>query len=314
MTYRETTIWDVRNKKISWERVETPEDLTGIAVYGPRGVLFTIGRDHIIQQYELYPPALAISAQHIPTVPPPSPPVSIGDMNGQFTDFREHHIERYEELRDDDYIAGTMSPLGRIAHELEQLERMEAQVLGAGQMQRSISASSAGSRTTAPSLNRRPSVASTRSIQSNNSDQYSISDQHSIHSVSEPRPIPDHPDYSFSKGRQNSVISQFSPGYSSPGRRPHPLAQEIVASPIEKPQIPNYIFELFPNLRARLPLVTYSTPRELNTTGGLNEDDLRREMLSCVFGWKGDVDSLIRDECEIILSPIKWQFNFLMSR
>ncbi|KAF8474582.1 WD40-repeat-containing domain protein [Kalaharituber pfeilii] len=262
-TEGETTIWDVRNKKVYSEPVDTPDNITGIAVYGPKGVLFTVSKDYTVQQYGLYPPELATRVQHLPAVPPPSPPVSIEEKKEHFQDHRDHQIERLNP-RNEEYNLATMSPLGRIAHELELLEKMETQGLGISNTgpQRALSVSSK------TSLSR-----------------LDLS-EHSLHA-------------SDSRSRQNSIIGQ-----PSPGRTPHPLAQEIIASPIEPTQANTQAkLDLFGNIRARLPFVTHDSPR-ISSSGKHDEDELRREMLYAVFGWKGDVDSLIRDEYSRSLTAV----------
>ena len=291
---RETTVWDVRNKKVFSETVDTPANLAGIAVYGPKGNLFTITKDHTVQQYGLYPPAATATVQHLPTVPPPSPPSSIEEKKDQPQEEPGHQIERLNP-RDNDYNVATMSPLGRIAHELELLEKMEAQGLGISNlgphnMQRTVSGSS---KISVSSVSRRPSVASTRSMVSVNSETRSISDQRSTIDMSEydmNTPV--------ARSRKNSLTGRgsFDYGQPSPSRRPHPLAQEIIASPIDQMSL-RTMLDLFGNIKARLPFVISDSPR-IPSSGKKDEDSLRRDMLYTIFGWKGDVDSLIRDECK----------------
>ena len=291
---RETTIWDVRNKKVFSETVDTPANLAGVAVYGLKGNLFTITKDNTVQQYGLYPPAVIATVQHLPAVPPPSPPSSIEEKKNQSQEESGHQIERLNP-RDHDYNIATMSPLGRIAHELELLEKMEAQGLGISNigshsMQRTVSASS---KISVSSMSRRPSVASTMSAVSINSETRSISDQRSTIDMSEydmNTPV--------ARSRQNSITGRGSldHGQPSPSRRPHPLAQEIIASPID--QMPSRaMLDLFGNINARLPFVINDSPHA-PSSGKKDEEGLRREMLYTIFGWKGDVDSMIRDECE----------------
>lgn len=57
------------------------------------------------------------------------------------------------------------------------------------------------------------------------------------------------------------------------------------------------IQDLFPNTRERLHNVPYQTPRILDEKG-TTPDELRRHMLHVVFGWKGDIEDLIQEECE----------------
>jgi hypothetical protein len=56
------------------------------------------------------------------------------------------------------------------------------------------------------------------------------------------------------------------------------------------------VVDIFANLRARLTAVTYERPRTGGPQSRLSDDDLRKEMLFCIFGWKDDIEQLIGDE------------------
>lgn len=84
-----------------------------------------------------------------------------------------------------------------------------------------------------------------------------------------------------------SSVSMSSAKGSRAGSR---LRNEVVPSPVDQP-----LDELFPFTRARLSDVSYKQHRPLDESN-LTPDDLRRQMLSMVFGWDGDIEELIRDE------------------
>lgn len=69
------------------------------------------------------------------------------------------------------------------------------------------------------------------------------------------------------------------------------LRNEVHRSPAER-----NIIDLFPFTRARLNDVPYKQLPPMDDSH-LTPDDLRRQMLNVVFGWKGDIEELIRDEC-----------------
>lgn len=69
------------------------------------------------------------------------------------------------------------------------------------------------------------------------------------------------------------------------------LRNEVHLSPAER-----NIVDLFPFTRARLQDVPYRQPPQMDESH-LTSDDLRQQMLSVVFGWDGDIQDLIRDEC-----------------
>lgn len=81
-----------------------------------------------------------------------------------------------------------------------------------------------------------------------------------------------------------------SPVSTRSARKNSRLRQEVLPSPEDKP-----LQELFPYIRARLTDLPYRPPRSIDETN-LTPDDLRRQMLSVVFGWDDDIDELIRDE------------------
>ena len=288
MQVRETTIWDVRNKQVYSDPVNTPADLSGITVYGPSGNLFTVTIDYTVSQFGLSPPAVVATVQHPLAVPPPSPPSSIEEKNEQGQGAIGHQLDRLNPSTDECNVAA-MSSLGRIAHELELLEEMRAQDLGTGDtpLQRTESVSST---TTISTISRRPSIASTRSNLSINSGQRSTSDQKCTMGMNEydmNTPIAkDHP---------NSWTGRGSLDHGSPGRKPHPLPHEITSKTTGNPQ--EDAPDLFGNIKARLPFVAHESPLAPNS-GRKDEDELRREMLYTIFGWRGDVDGLIRDECK----------------
>lgn len=82
----------------------------------------------------------------------------------------------------------------------------------------------------------------------------------------------------------SSVVSSVKS--SRPGSR---LRNEIQLSPDERN------LDLFPFIRARLNEVPFQQHQPLDEAH-LTTDDLRRQMLSVVFGWDDDIESLVRDE------------------
>jgi hypothetical protein len=80
---------------------------------------------------------------------------------------------------------------------------------------------------------------------------------------------------------------------SRPGSR---LRNEVQFSPADKH------VDLFPFTRARLNDVPYRAQQPLDEAR-LTPDDLRRQMLSMVFGWDGDIEGLIKDERMSVSNP-----------
>lgn len=69
------------------------------------------------------------------------------------------------------------------------------------------------------------------------------------------------------------------------------LKNEVQMSPADK----NFV-DLFPFIRARLNDVPYKSQPPIDENH-LTPEDLQQQMLSVVFGWEGDTQGLIRDEC-----------------
>jgi hypothetical protein len=57
---------------------------------------------------------------------------------------------------------------------------------------------------------------------------------------------------------------------------------------------------LFPFARNRINALPYTSPRRMDEENS-TPDQLRRQMLSIVFGWEADIEDLIRDESEFLL-------------
>ena len=85
-----------------------------------------------------------------------------------------------------------------------------------------------------------------------------------------------------------STLSMTSSGHRSRGSR---LRNEVIRSPEA-----HYV-DLFPRTRIRLANMTYEQPQPLDQDN-MRSDELRRRMLSIVFGWDDDIEPLVRDELQ----------------
>ncbi|EPS35258.1 hypothetical protein H072_11571 [Dactylellina haptotyla CBS 200.50] len=321
----DTSIWDVRTKKVGWEGVMSKSNILAINVYTPKGLMFTIDRHQNVQQYNLYPPQMVANVQHLPTNAPPSPPMSVGhDQSRPGSNRKPESMERTESQRstamersdsktskfsqDTRAIAAikrdeTRTPLGQIAHELEMLEEMEKSHLKSASMSRSDSMQSSGTGHHQKSA----SVAS--SIKSFNSgtgmsDTTSLASPRGFDDLSTPR--------RFHPLSQEIGMSPITPKAPANALQPVPYAQHNVnGEPLPTPGLPPstngdfyddqlYMIppvgqlELFPNLKDKLAALTYRTP--LSSDRPKYDDEKRREMFSSVFGFEGDAEALIREE------------------
>jgi hypothetical protein len=278
--HRETSSWDVRTKHVTYESVPTLEHVRGLAIYGPGATLFTLGRSNTAQQFDLNsPPVLVANVQHPANLLPPSPPVSIEEQKkgiaaGEPDQFSSVpiNIDVVSES-DEDH----MSPLARIAREMDKLEERQSMPDRSGALSPVSSQASYTSRSSAGSrqYGRHGSVLSR-----GKSDHTIMSMGSSLHSQS----IASRDSVSVSSMSSASTTSHRSRGRGSR------LRQEVLRSPEEK-----VVVDLFKFTKSRLSDIPYSSPVS-TTNKALSNNELRRQMLSTIFGWDGEVDALIRDE------------------
>jgi hypothetical protein len=106
-----------------------------MANYGPTATLFTLGRNYTAQQYDINPNAAPIqvqSVQHVPANTPPTPPTTLEEQNkshGEQEDAADARrmatLTDVESSADED---GAMSPLQKIAREMETLDQLESEI------------------------------------------------------------------------------------------------------------------------------------------------------------------------------------------
>lgn len=292
--HRETSSWDVRTKHVTYETIPTLDNVRGLAIYGPGATLFTLGRNNTAQQYDINSPAqLVANVQHPANLLPPSPPVSIEEQKKQGSSAAAHveisevpiNIDISES--DEDH----MSPLARIAREMDVIEAGRG--LDAPDRTDTLSQVSSRSRTSSRSsaassnrgyqreYRRQPSVVS-RGM----SEGTTMSIGSSLHTSNtrEPSVVSSRDSY------QRSSVSGQSISSARSRPRGSRLRQEVLRSPDDVK-----IVDLFKFTKSRLSDIPYRHPQALDNTH-LTNHDLRRQMLSTIFGWNGEADALIKDE------------------
>lgn len=281
--YRETSSWDVRTKHVAYENVPTLEHVRGIAIFGPGATMFTLGPNNTAQQFDLNsPPVLVANVQHPANLLPPSPPVSIEEQKKGIVTMQADGLSSIPinvdivSESDDDH----MSPLARIAREMDKLEERQQVPDRSGALSPVSSQASFTSRSSAASrpYHKQGSVRS-----KGMSDHTVMSLGSSLHSR-EPSVISSRDSLSMS-----SVSSTHS-SRSRPSGRGSRLRQEILRSPEEK-----VVVDLFKFTKSRLSDLPYRAP-QVPDGSPKSTADLRRQMLSTIFGWEGEADGLIRDE------------------
>ena len=287
----ETVSWDVRTKHVTNDRIPTLEHIRGLAVYGPAASLFTLGANSTVQQFDLNAPAMmVVNVQHPANLLPPSPPISLEEQekgaNASNSESESIPIRMNAEIS-----AGPenhMSPLARLvqggaAPEAEPEHYRAPSDLSS---QSSISMSSASSRTRGH--RKYPQSVASRGMTENTY----ISSGSSMMSGT-PHRETHHRDRRDQESRDSYSTSSLSSVSSNPRsrhQRPSRLRNEVVRSPEE-----TTVQDLFKFTRSRLSDVPYKQPY-MSDNSRLTNDDLRRQMLSTIFGWTGEIGDLIRDE------------------
>jgi hypothetical protein len=290
--YSETRSWDVRTKRVTYDVIPTIEGVIGMASYGPTATLFTLGRNYTAQQYDITPNSTPIqvqSVQHVPANTPPTPPTTLEEQNkahGEHEDSR-----RLASLTDVESSAdegGAMSPLQKIALEMETLDQLESEIRDKVMP-------------LSPVSSRASSVSSSKSSQGAQRQQKYLYDQPSSSRASSNTGYAyDGTEFSFGgpsvrQGHDSMSIrsgSTRASRMSNSRQRTSALRKEILRSPDESKE--TAMMDLFAFTKARLRDLPFKTPNYGNAAR--TPELLQQEMLKIVFGWTGDITALVRDE------------------
>ncbi|KAK5112607.1 hypothetical protein LTR62_003921 [Meristemomyces frigidus] len=287
----ETRSWDVRTKRVTFEVVPTVNNVTAITCFGPTATLFTLGRNHTVQQYDITPgkePMEVASVQHMPSLTPPTPPTDldqpkhrrIGSVRSNNSRTRrEASVTGTESSADE---SGALSPLQKIAKEMDTLDALESEIRDKVMpLSPSSKASSVSSRSSRDSRRARrylydlPDSSRASSAAGYDGTEFS---------VGEP---------ARQTGHESISIRSVSSMASRPQHlRASSLRNQVMRSPEEAKELSS--MDLFPYTKSRLREVDFRTPHY--GEGARTADLLQREMLSTVFGWNDDAQSLIREE------------------
>ncbi|KAF2963749.1 hypothetical protein GQX73_g9825 [Xylaria multiplex] len=281
----ETLSWDVRTKHVTWDSIPTLEHVRGLAVYGPSAILFTLGANNTVQQFDLNTPAMMIAnVQHPANLLPPSPPVSIEEQpeQGVLVIGTESDSSVPVDIGISESDEDHMSPLARMVRgtdsasdSFDQDRYMSASSVSTASS--TVSKSSANSGT----QGRYQSSVQSRGMTENT---YISAGSSSMRSSVRP-PFGDKDAYSISGVSSTSITSS-----TRSRTRPSRLRNEVLPSPDE-----SRVHDLFKFTRSRLHDVPYKRTPLVDQTR-LTNDDLRRQMLNIIFGWNREIEDLVRDE------------------
>ncbi|KAK4544982.1 hypothetical protein LTR36_003887 [Oleoguttula mirabilis] len=286
----ETRSWDVRTKKVTYDIIPTIEGVTAIASYGPTATLFTLGRNHTVQQYDITPnsqPMQVAGVQHVPANTPPTPPTVLQERSNPYGEpqtavsAEAPVLPLYSDVESSADESGTMSPLQKIAHEMDSLDALESEIRDKV--------------TPLSPVSSRASSVSSRSSRGSRKDRRYLYDKPDSSRASSSTGF-DGTEFSFGEpvrqGHESMSIRSVSSYASRPNARTSGLRKEVLRSPEEAKQMA--AMDLFQFTKARLRDISFRTPHYGNAAR--TPELLQREMLSVVFGWNDDIRSLIHDE------------------
>ena len=287
MITRECWLWDVRTKHVAYEPIPSIGDVKGVANFGATATLFTLSQDCIIRQYDVSPPVLVKEKQYLPMEPPiaphksarsqghhipgTAPPMPIRPQSRQSESTRRSESGRSQASRG----PATLSTIQRNA-DVAMIDEARSDRSGVSSPV-SVSSRAESMSTTS---NRYPRGAPTISSRAASGTTFSTISPSMVGR-----------DSLFSGG--TSIYGQSTMSITSSGRRSRGsrLRNEVLRSPES-----TYV-DLFPRTRARLANMQYEQAQPLDQDN-MSPDELRRRMLSIVFGWDDDIENLVRDELD----------------
>ncbi|KAJ5893674.1 hypothetical protein N7495_005365 [Penicillium taxi] len=259
----ETWAWDVRTKHVTYDPIPTIDGIRGLTNHGPTATLFTIGPNNTVQQYDVDNPAMVANVQLVPVN---TRSMASEDTRSQTISPPPRHLQDAPDIRE--MPATSRVPFGSNGVDISKQQRANlASPVSSRSRTESVSSKASSGR-----YQPGPFSPPSRSGQSG-----------TTFSMTSDRDTPQ-PSASF---QSISSVTMSSMKSSRVGSR---LRNEVHLSPAER-----NVVDLFPFTRARLNDVPYKSQPPISESS-LTSDDLRRQMLSVVFGWEGEVRDLVRDE------------------
>ncbi|KAH8899607.1 hypothetical protein GQ53DRAFT_634878 [Thozetella sp. PMI_491] len=289
----DTIAWDVRTKIVTYDPIPTLDNVRGLAVYGPGANLFTLGANNTVQQFDLNaPPMMVANVQHPANLLPPSPPISLeehdkGQQSGNHSETESSAVSipiHAEISESDDERRSPYARMIQAETDSDDLDRYRTTSPVSSRSRSSISISSSGSQTPGHVRNYAPSVVSHSMTE--NTYISSTSSMRSSQAPAYQRRERERDSYSTTSSVSMSSASQYRSRH-----KPSRLRHEVPRSP----EVDTKVHDLFKFTRSRLHDVPYKQPFT-SEQGRLTNDDLRRQMLSIIFGWNKEIEDLIHDE------------------
>lgn len=227
------------------------------------------------------------AVQHVPANTPPTPPTILEEHRNPYGEpqtvlsTEAPVLPLYSDVESSADEGGPLSPLQKIAQEMDSLDALESEIRD------KVTPLS-------PVSSRASSVSSKSSRESRKARKY-LYDKPDSSRASSTTGF-EGTEFSFGEpvrqGRESISIRSVSSYASRPQNRTSNLRKEILRSPDEAKQTAT--MDLFQFTKARLRDVAFRTPHY--GTAARTPELLQREMLSVIFGWNDDIRSLIHDE------------------
>jgi hypothetical protein len=257
---------------------------------------------------------LVQNVQHVPANLPPSPPISDGEL-GKNTKYATAGAEAsqpppppapantnlplYFEVESSEGEGDAMmSPLQRIAKDLDQMDEEERDIVGPlSPVSSRSSLKSRSSRGGGKKEHRPPSRTDSAKEQNKRAPSPGMQSNSNLsNSTGTTFSNGSYPQQGFQNRAMRESISTRSLLSSSTS---HSKGAQVPRSRRAMPTSPELqdtvAIDLFPFTRARLGDVPFRPPQYDQSRR--TPDDLRMQMLNVVFGWPDDIELLIRDEC-----------------
>ena len=278
---------------VSYETIQTINGVRALASYGPTATLFTLGPNNTVQQYDLCPPALVANVHLPPTIPPPTPPVDLAIQKQQpmLSNMTTAPFMPLGQESESEEESVPMSPIQRTTYEMNAIETARRNRVEASSPLSSTGRSRTGSLSSYASSGFNP-YSSNRSV-SSKALSSGTTFSHGTSVASSRESMLSGPSAARPSGSSisSSIASSLASSQQRSRRKGSRLRQEVLRSP----ENGNAPIDLFPYTRTRLSDVPFRQPQALDQDN-LTPDDLRRQMLSVVFGWDHDIEELIHDE------------------
>ncbi|KAK2751144.1 hypothetical protein FQN57_000219 [Myotisia sp. PD_48] len=260
----ETLSYDVRTKHVTHDLIPTIQGVRGIANHGFTATIFTLGPNHTVQQYDVSNGAMVCNVQHMPLATDPNHD-SVGSSMPEpalTAETLAKHTDSTPKGESQNFSASSTPTFEKMTAEMARRAKSPDSYM----MGNSYVSTSRKNRSFQP----RPPA----SLNSGTS-----------FSTSSPRP-------SIAETLYSGHSMRYAPSVASNKSAPRQskLRYEFISSVHDDP-----VLDLFPNIRALLNRVSIGPPRRFEDPN-LGPDDLRKQMLSVIFGWDADINDLIRSE------------------